>query len=620
MRTAASSRTSPRPARPSPPSRPGCRAPRSPRPATTSRRVLPCSRAPRWPPRRPPAPRRCCSSARQARASRRSPRRSCAGVYSHREVPARTSRRTPRATACSTSRAPGSCCKDGPRRPGRTPSSAPVCTPISDFLATPSLGHRHLQPVRHRRGGSEARPDEDLQRQGHPYQRAGRRDRATTSPGSATTAPSSSPASVVAAAEQAVTRQGRGQGRRRACTARSCRSTTRPPRASTSQIMNTVVVVQRRREARVHVHRDGHGPAQPHQVVLRHGARRARSRCRSTSAASPTGTQTRFIAIHPYGVPAENTSTPNCYPNYVQPGQHLQARRARRTTTRCRASGRSRSRRGARRRCWTTRSSSRAEVQGVTVTPAVGRAAERHGRRGDAGHLDRDQQLRSGRGQGSGRSARQRARAPPTIADRADQTYTVVVPAGATPAGRRDRQRQRPRRRPRPVRPQRGRCRVGQSADGDSEESVSIANPAAGTYTVVVDGYAVPSGTTAVRLPRRVLLAGARHADRAVDVGDLANRQSTTISGTVTAARRRPPDGCSASSWWSPTRARSSAAARSSSARSADRLLHLRRPCPLLRVGGGHVRMVRGTFRRARGSYPVCVFVLAFVGSGPLWP
>ncbi|WP_425281835.1 S8 family serine peptidase [Streptomyces ficellus] len=37
---------------------------------------------------------------------------------------------------------------------------------------------------------------------------------------------------------------------------------------------------------------------------------------------------------------------------------------------------------------------------------------------------------------------------------------------------------------------------VGTSADGDSEESVSLVKPAAGTYTVVVDGYAVPSGST----------------------------------------------------------------------------------------------------------------------------
>jgi subtilisin family serine protease len=37
---------------------------------------------------------------------------------------------------------------------------------------------------------------------------------------------------------------------------------------------------------------------------------------------------------------------------------------------------------------------------------------------------------------------------------------------------------------------------AGQNADGDSEESVTIANPAAGTWLVLVDGYSVPAGTT----------------------------------------------------------------------------------------------------------------------------
>jgi len=37
---------------------------------------------------------------------------------------------------------------------------------------------------------------------------------------------------------------------------------------------------------------------------------------------------------------------------------------------------------------------------------------------------------------------------------------------------------------------------AGQSADGDSEESVTIANPAAGTWVTLVDGFAVPSGST----------------------------------------------------------------------------------------------------------------------------
>jgi subtilisin family serine protease len=42
-----------------------------------------------------------------------------------------------------------------------------------------------------------------------------------------------------------------------------------------------------------------------------------------------------------------------------------------------------------------------------------------------------------------------------------------------------------------------GPCvQAGSSADGDSEESVSIANPPAGTWAVLVDGFNVPAGTT----------------------------------------------------------------------------------------------------------------------------
>ena len=37
---------------------------------------------------------------------------------------------------------------------------------------------------------------------------------------------------------------------------------------------------------------------------------------------------------------------------------------------------------------------------------------------------------------------------------------------------------------------------AGQSADGDSEESVTIANPAAGHWRVLIDGFNVPAGTT----------------------------------------------------------------------------------------------------------------------------
>src|SRR5215208_6194977 len=42
-----------------------------------------------------------------------------------------------------------------------------------------------------------------------------------------------------------------------------------------------------------------------------------------------------------------------------------------------------------------------------------------------------------------------------------------------------------------------GTCvQAGSNADGDSEESVTIANPAAGLWRVLVDGFAIPAGTT----------------------------------------------------------------------------------------------------------------------------
>ncbi|HEX4972545.1 MAG TPA: pre-peptidase C-terminal domain-containing protein, partial [Steroidobacteraceae bacterium] len=87
----------------------------------------------------------------------------------------------------------------------------------------------------------------------------------------------------------------------------------------------------------------------------------------------------------------------------------------------------------------------------------------------------------------------------PTIADAEQQTFDVDVAAGstslrATIGGTSD-----------PAADldlfvyncTTGTCVLaGQAADGDSEESVTIANPAAGAWRVVVDGFAVPAGTT----------------------------------------------------------------------------------------------------------------------------
>jgi hypothetical protein len=91
-------------------------------------------------------------------------------------------------------------------------------------------------------------------------------------------------------------------------------------------------------------------------------------------------------------------------------------------------------------------------------------------------------------------------RAHPTIANGAQQQYTVAVSAGSTSfratigntsdhAADLDLYVYNCTATP---------CVLaGQSADGDSEESVTIASPAAGTWVVLVDGFAVPAGTTA---------------------------------------------------------------------------------------------------------------------------
>ncbi|MBA2529659.1 MAG: S8 family serine peptidase [Euzebyales bacterium] len=88
-----------------------------------------------------------------------------------------------------------------------------------------------------------------------------------------------------------------------------------------------------------------------------------------------------------------------------------------------------------------------------------------------------------------------------------------------------------------------GSCKLaGQQADGDSEESVTIANPAAGTWKIIVDGYAVPAGTTEFDY----LDVFANPAFGGVTVTDAnASRPaggSWTVPGAVT-AQTAPADG-----------------------------------------------------------------------------
>ncbi|MGW0900760.1 PPC domain-containing protein, partial [Streptomyces goshikiensis] len=83
--------------------------------------------------------------------------------------------------------------------------------------------------------------------------------------------------------------------------------------------------------------------------------------------------------------------------------------------------------------------------------------------------------------------------------------------------------------------------KVGSSADGDSEEAVSLVNPAAGTYTIEVAGYAVPAGTTTFNY-RDVYFSsalGSVQVDEAAAV-NLAGGATASVSAKVLATAAAP--------------------------------------------------------------------------------
>ncbi|MET9545262.1 S8 family serine peptidase [Streptomyces sp. NPDC006627] len=205
--------------------------------------------------------------------------------------------------------------------------------------------------------------------------------------------------------------------------------------------------------------------------------------------------QTRFIAVHPYGVPVDSTSSTGCYPNYENPANT------------CRPDLRSYAE--PQPGVWEIEVESRrtsplldnpyelkVSALGVDFDPAVQTVPEAKvgtpapvAWKATNNFAAVEGKLKGG-SLGSSKSAR------PTIGQGATQTTTVVVPAGAerldvvigSPADvaadldlsvKKD-----------------GKV-VGSSAEGDSEESVSLTKPAAGTYTIEVVGYSVPTGSTA---------------------------------------------------------------------------------------------------------------------------
>ncbi len=245
-----------------------------------------------------------------------------------------------------------------------------------------------------------------------------------------------------------------------------------------------------------------------------------------------TGSQVRFIAIDPYGVPVESTSSLVCFTNYSNratcnpnsrayqdplPGVWEIEVEARRTTNSLRNPYRL-----------------TAALQGVTVAPETLTLDSVEAGTPEPVEWDVTNNFGPVTIHGEGGPLGSAFRDRPTIADGGVADFEVEVPEGATSLD----------------------VAIGNTsdlgadldlyvylddeevasdADGDSEESVSIPNPEPGTYVVEIDGYEVPSGST--EYDYLDVFYSPALGELAVDPTEttLANGATRTIQGEVTA-------------------------------------------------------------------------------------
>jgi subtilisin family serine protease len=246
-----------------------------------------------------------------------------------------------------------------------------------------------------------------------------------------------------------------------------------------------------------------------------------------------TKSQTRFIAINPYGIPVDPTATTACYTNYSDPAV-------------CKPTSRNYA--DPLPGVWEIEVESRrtspflsnpftltSAVQGVTVDPESQTLASVTA--GTPSPLS--WQVTNNFGPvkvtpiggdlGSALSERK------SIADLGSQQFEVAVPEGAssltaTIGNTSDASADLDLT----VLDENGE-QVGVSADGDSEESVTIEEPPAGTYTVVVDGYSVPAGTTEYDYLDVFYSPSLGELEVAPQPIDLATGQTVTVTGALTA-------------------------------------------------------------------------------------
>ncbi|MET9361995.1 S8 family serine peptidase [Streptomyces sp. NPDC006632] len=208
-----------------------------------------------------------------------------------------------------------------------------------------------------------------------------------------------------------------------------------------------------------------------------------------------SGSQTRFISIHPYGVALDTTATPNCYPNYDNPANT------------CRPDLRSYANPQAgvweieveaRRTSPYLDNSFKLDVSalGVTFDPATQTVPEAKAGTAAPVQWKVTNNFAALDGKLKGGSLGSAKVATPTIKTGETQTSTVTIGAGvehldvsigSTSDAGADLDLY--------VFDQSGKV-VAQAATSSADEAVSLAKPAAGTYTIQVAGYSVPAGST----------------------------------------------------------------------------------------------------------------------------
>ncbi|MFF2012252.1 S8 family serine peptidase [Streptomyces sp. NPDC058195] len=252
-----------------------------------------------------------------------------------------------------------------------------------------------------------------------------------------------------------------------------------------------------------------------------------------------SGSQTRFISIHPYGVAVEDSATIYCYPNYENPANT------------CRPDVRSY--KDPQPGVWEIEVEARrtsplldnpykldVSLLGATFDPAVKTIAE--AKIGTPTAVDWTVTNNSGDLKGSlkGGSLGSANVQKPSIKTGDEQEFTVTVGEGVEKldvaiGGTADANADLD------LYVYLGDTEVGKSTTAGSEETVSLTKPAAGTYTVLIDGYDVPAGTTTYNY-RDVYYApslGTIKVDESKAV-DLANGASAKIGAEVVAAGAAP--------------------------------------------------------------------------------